>query len=108
MSCLFGDVPLSIGTGTISLLLSGSTRSVHRWPLIRPFAPWRSDVEADLAEVLMAFLITECFDNVLQWEMTVDDRPHSIHFDGADHLGLLAAAPDEQRLQTQLPRHRQP
>ena len=53
--------------------------------------------------MLVAFLMFESGDHILEREATVDHRLQAIGVNGADHVDLLAAAADQDRVQTQLP-----
>jgi len=52
----------------------------------------RLDIQTNFAEMLVGFLILERFDNLVQREMTINNRTHTISIDGSDHVLLLAAA----------------
>ena len=61
-----------------------------------------SDIQADLAKVLVGFLIAERLDDIVYREVLVDHRADAVGVDGADHLLLLRATADQHTLQTQL------
>src|SRR3989344_248234 len=62
----------------------------------------RLDIQTNFAEMLVGFLILERFDNLVQREMTINNRTHTISIDGSDHVLLLAAAAHQYTLQTYL------
>ena len=52
--------------------------------------------------MLVALLVAEGGDDLLQRKAPVDDRLHAVGVDGADHVELLPAASDQDALQLQL------
>jgi hypothetical protein len=59
-------------------------------------------LQANLPEMLIAFLVFKGIHYVLKREYLVNYRAHAIGIDGFDHVLLLAAIADYQTLQAQL------
>ena len=78
----------------------------HTWvrisPPTEPGLRSASDVQADFAEVFVRLLVPEGVNDIFKGKVAIDDRFHSIGFNGADHVDLMLTAANQHTLQSQV------